>query len=365
MALGVGNDLGQGFLTDYSNTAGIGAAFQGFAGAYKDAQDQQMKRQELQSKIMAQQQQMTREATETALKTRVAGLQQGPGGPTDLQPAPLDPKQMTENSLKAATGGAVDSGLKDTAGNPIYQSDPNYWRRTNADNLQANKDRTYGLAKDRFELAGRRFEETQGQNAIAAGKNLNEDPVLRDMQDAHYSLSRGRSLLQGNAPLTMNNMNAVGMDIINGMTKGGQSSEGKVNRELQNSWKGHYTDIMNRAGNYGPDTDIRKVDPGLYKEYSDLLEEVDGAIGKNSNDRLSKLKAGYGASKNPKMKSTIDAVGAQYAQPPESAPAPGLVKPGLVKQGAGLVGGGQPPAIDATTAAKIKRLEELKAKAAQ
>ena len=44
---------GQGFLTDYSNLAGAGTAFQGFAEAYQNAQDRSMKKMETLAQIEA------------------------------------------------------------------------------------------------------------------------------------------------------------------------------------------------------------------------------------------------------------------------------------------------------------------------
>ena len=117
MALGAGVDTGQGFLTDYSALSGAGAAFQGFAGAYKDAQDQQMKRQELQAKIMAQQEQMKRDATTQAIALRANHLQLGAGGPSDLQEAPLTDQQQQDKAM---------GEFKEGAGKPIKQPDGTY-----------------------------------------------------------------------------------------------------------------------------------------------------------------------------------------------------------------------------------------------
>ena len=333
MALGAGVDTGQGFLTDYSALSGAGAAFQGFAGAYKDAQDQQMKRQELQSKIMAQQQQMTREATEQALKLKTAGQTLGPGGPTDLQEAPLGPRERASNQIKAISGGAME-GTPDASGNPNYVPNPDYWRAMNAQNMMGLRKEGLENQKTRLGLQERRFGETQNQNAATAGHKLIDDPLVNDMSTARYSLSRGKALLTGDMPLTMNNLNAVQQDVINGMTKGGQSSEGKVSREMQDSWIGHYNNLMAKAGRYGPDNDIRKQDPGLAKEIGGLLDEVDGTIAKNITDRQNKLSQSYGQTSNPKVRATVDKILKGNEQPAE-----GLVKPGLVKQG--LVGGGQ------------------------
>lgn len=66
------------FLTDYSNLAGAGSAFQGFAEGFQNAQDSKMKRQEMQAKMDAMKQEQDRAATEQALKLRLADTQKNP-----------------------------------------------------------------------------------------------------------------------------------------------------------------------------------------------------------------------------------------------------------------------------------------------
>lgn len=334
MALGAGVDTGQGFLTDYSALSGAGAAFQGFAGAYKDAQDQQMKRQELQSKIMAQQQQMTREATEQALKLKTAGQTLGPGGPTDLQEAPLGPRERASNQIKAISGGAME-GTPDASGNPNYVPNPDYWRAMNAQNMMGIRQQGLDNQGKRLQLQQSRFGETQSQNAAKAGQSLETDKLIQDMSTARYSLSRGKSLLTGNMPLTYNNLNAVQQDVINGMTAAGQSSEGKVSREMQESWIGKWNDLKAKASQYGENNDIRKQDPGLAKQIGGLLDEVDSTVGQNMADRKKHLASSYGQTSNAKVRATID------QKLKEDNTPQGLMSPGLVKPAAGLVAPGQ------------------------
>lgn len=81
-------------LTDYSNTAAAGGAFEGFAKALVDAQDRSMKRQEFQAKMNAAQSQMEREQSQTAIEKKKANIQAAAAGldPETLQFDPNSPK---------------------------------------------------------------------------------------------------------------------------------------------------------------------------------------------------------------------------------------------------------------------------------
>jgi hypothetical protein len=233
-------------------------------------------------------------------------------------------------------------GAPDAAGNPNYVPNPDYWRALNANTMMGMRQQGLDNQGKRLQLQQARFGETQSQNAAKAGQSMETDPLIQDMSTARYSLSRGQSLLSGKSPLTYNNMNAVQQDVINGMTKGGQSSEGKVSREMQESWMGRWNDLKAKAGQYGENNDIRKQDPGLAQQVQDLLTEVDGTIGQNMADRKKHLSSSYSQTTNPKVRATIDQKLKEDTQPQ------GLVSPGLVKPAAGLVAPGQqqqaPPA---------------------
>ncbi len=341
------------FLTDYSGLAAAGAGFNSFAQAYQDAQDRQTKKQEAQAKLAAMSAQMDREATDQALKLRAAGAQKNSAG--QLEDAPLNPQEQGKQKLDVFKAGGA--GTYDENGNLTgVQVDPDSMNMLKIQNGLQKNQFTQGLQRDRLNLMKDRFGETQSQNAAKAGKDIEEDPVNRGAAEARQSLSRGKSLLTGKNPLTYNNLNAVQQDVISGMTKGGQSSEGKVNREMQQSWIGRWNDLKAKAGQYGEDNDIRKQDPGLYKQISDLLNEVDGSIAHNMAERTKSLATSYGQTSNKKQKAVVEQKVKQYSASDDNAQ--GLVPNGLVRPG--LVGGGQsapPPAIDPS---KMTREQKIK-----
>lgn len=321
---------GQGFLTDYSNLSAAGSAFQGFAQAYQNAQDQQMKKNEQLAQIESLKAKTQRDYEQSNIDAASKGFSIDPST-HQVSEAPLGPRERTANQLKAITGGARESGLTDEAGNPQYEPNPDFWKATNAQLGQEKKDRAFGVQQQRLALQGKRFEETQNQNAASAGNKLESDPLIQDMTNARYNLSRGKNLLTGSTPLTYNNLNAVQQDVINGMTKGGQSSEGKVSREMQESWAGRYNNLLAKAGQYGPNNDIRKQDPGLAKQIGDLLNEVDSTIGENIADRKSRLASSYSQSTNPKVQAVVKQ---KLSEPtnPGGLISKGLIKPGMVTQ---------------------------------
>lgn len=111
------------FLTDYSNLSGAGAAFQGFAKGYEDSQDNKMKRQEMQARMDAQKAQMDREADQTAIQARLAGLQKT--GPGQFGEAPLSPKERAANKLKAFGEGAEETGADENGNATGFKINPN------------------------------------------------------------------------------------------------------------------------------------------------------------------------------------------------------------------------------------------------
>lgn len=310
---------GEGFLTDYSGLATAGGAFQGFTEAFQNAQDRQMKRQETQAQIEAVKAKMQREAEQTKIESYKNHMQIDPDGTvterpmSDFETQQMNLKQLHEQNIANMAGKRLD------------------------------------MQGQRLDLQKQRFGETQSQNAASAGKTLQDDSLVKEFEKSRANLARGKSLLTGTTPLTYNNMNAVQQDIISALSSGGVSSEGKVSREMQESYRGRWNNLLAKMGQYGADNDIRQQDPGLAKQVLSLLNEVDGAVAKNLLARKQKLAGAYTQHSNKKVQATvkqqIDDAQNGLVQPEE-----GLVNPGLVNGGD----------VDA----KVKRLQELRAKKA-
>ncbi len=87
------------FQTDYSGMAGAGSAFNSFATAFQDAQDRQVKQQEIKARMQAMQAQMERETQQSAIERRKNHMNQ------DGSLAPLDQEQRGEQMLAAGEKG--------------------------------------------------------------------------------------------------------------------------------------------------------------------------------------------------------------------------------------------------------------------
>lgn len=110
------------FLQDYSSIGAAGAAFEGFAKGYSDAQDRKMKRMEQEAQIEAMKTKMQREQDQSDLTAIAMGKAKGSDG--HWQDAPLSPREQSQETLKAALGGLDISG-RDALGNPnAYKGNP-------------------------------------------------------------------------------------------------------------------------------------------------------------------------------------------------------------------------------------------------
>lgn len=318
------------FVNDYSGLAAAGAGFQSFADAFERAKDSQAKRQEMEARMSAEKAKAERDADEAAIKMKVAGLRKNASG--EMEDAPMGPGAQGKQKLDVFKAGG--NGEYDENGNLTNVTvNPDSMNMLRAQSLSDQRDSTRNFQQRRIGLQEARFGEQQSQNAAHAGHQIESDSVMKDMVNARQSLSRGRGLLDGKNPLTYNNLSAVQMDVIAGMTKGGQTSEGKVNREMQESWIGKWNNAMAKAGKYGEGNDIRTQDPGLYNQIKGLLEEVDHSIANNMSDRTKALASSYSQTSNKKVRATVDQKVKQYSAPEEPqglVSGQGLVKPGLV-----------------------------------
>lgn len=324
-------------MADYvNNQAGLGAlasGIQGFADSFVKGRDMKYKEMEREAQMEAIKSKMERDKFMDAVSAHKERIDYDPNTNrvTDL------PETERERNAAQLTG--MEKGV-----NVNYDPEGKRLPLTyNQNSPQMVAARTkQDLGGQRIDIQRQRLGNTLDTSASKAGQSIEEDPIIKDLTNSRQSLTRGKSLLNGNQPLTYNNLNAVQQDVINAMTKGSQSSEGKVNREMQESWIGKWNNIMAKSGKYGPGNDIRKQDPGLYKQIQGLLAEVDSSIGQNLAGRTKNLASSYSETSNEKTKNVIKKKLEQYA--PEQAPE-GLVQaqPGLVGS-QGLVQGGAPQA---------------------
>ena len=353
MALGAGNDLGQGFLTDYSGIAGAGAAFQGFAGAYKDAQDQQMKRQELQAKIMAQQEQMKREATMTALGARKEGYTVGPGGPTDLQSAPLAPREIADQDIKA--GGEGFNVNRDESGN--YQG--------LAVNPNSPKMIAARMSGARGQAAMMNVGLHEDNMSAGAVNKIHSDPVLVNTRNQATNIDKGLETLKGSNTHKPSwiEVNEVAQDFANALSGNKGSSDFKLKQSEQESFDKYLGDLKARSSS-NPDQPADQTYVDFYNQFGNRLKGAyDKQLAARASNKLNGLETAYRHNPNAYQAAKeaaqiykdgswrndpdLHASQAQGNTPaPQSAPAPrpeGLVNQGILGKIGGLLGFGQKP----------------------
>ncbi len=175
------------FVNDYSNLAAAGAGFQSFAEAYERAQDSQMKRQEMQARMESEKTKAQREADQTAITAKIAGLRKSPDG--SFEDAPVSPRGRIDEDIKA--GGEGFNVKRDDTG--TYQGlevNPNSPKMVGARNqglrMQSGNDyKQEGLDLRRDVVDRREHEKVLGR----INSNANVKTRLQQYQNLDNTLS--------------------------------------------------------------------------------------------------------------------------------------------------------------------------------
>lgn len=342
------------FLIDYSNLTGAGAAFKGFAQGWQDADDRRLKKMELDSRLKTQEQDRTRQAIMDKLSLQKAGYAQGDDG--DLEEAPLTDRQRGEEDLKAFGMGAKVQ--RDENGNIVPGSityDPGTLKAHEAEAKAA-------AARASMAMRGDRLDETKDQHGINAGKALEDDSMVKAMKGTRQNIARARSIMNGKTPVTAQTFAMLQQDAINAAAPGGAATEGKISREMLDTFAAKLNDIQARFGNV---KDLRTEQPQVFAQLKGMLDQMDGEYQKGIAQRVQDLAGNYAHSSNSKVRAVIGDKLKQYGTDDNGQ---GLLQQpqGLLGQPQGLIqpNQGDPSAQDPDMAAKVKRLQELRAKAA-
>lgn len=328
------------FVQDYSNLAGAGAAFNSFATAYQDAQDRQVKKQEAQAKLGAMQAQMQRDATDQALKMHAAGYKQGPGGPTDLQPDALNPKEQNDADLKVFGEGGMYGKPDDNGHRPIV-ADPNSPKMVAAKGLATQRQTTNDFKQDRLDLSNDIVDRREHQNVI---NKINANPNVKTRLQQYQNLDNTLSNLANADHVTPEMFDEAQQSVRSNLGIKGSSGVGERDLTLMKGL-GLNVDRLGEFLSTSP-ADIGK-DNKLMGHIVNLAQLEKKNITGQFSKSLEAASAGHKSmyARRPDLMDDLkDAIGAQSAQLDSSPPAPsptGLVNKGLV--GAqGLVGGAPP-----------------------
>ncbi len=365
------------FVNDYSNLAGAGAAFQGFAQGFQNAQDQNMKKMEFTAKMKAMQSQQDRDTQELALKKRMAGVQDSTTNPGQLEDAPPSLREQNKESIEIQKAGLNPPELDETGHVKKMTWNPA------SPPVIASHAKT--IAADT--RAGQFDKRISSKEQLQAENTFNKDPLMNQYLPRVDGATKILKLIQGarggdfkSTQAMLGQLNAE----ISRLETGSQSvALGSSEKTEMKDAAAKYHDIYDTLSGNVTGVDLSKK----FDQAEGMVKDLGSSILSNIHDRGDFLKSGGTDNQSSVYDAKIKALeriygdrfakGQQYAAPAQSqAEAPpqqshGFLS-GLVSKGAGLLGLGaqsqpaqaQAPAIDPVTQAKIQRLNELKAKAA-
>ncbi len=146
--------------------------------------------------------------------------------------------------------------------------------------------------------------DVRGKRLISdAGAAFDKDPLLKDMEKTHNSLDRAMGMINGKTPITAKNFAILQQDMINAMAPGGAATEGKVNREMVTTLSTMLNDIGQRFGSV---SDLRKEDPGLFKQLGGLIGQIQGDYNKAYENRVGDIKSNYKYVADPDLQATVN-----------------------------------------------------------
>lgn len=154
--------------------------------------------------------------------------------------------------------------------------------------------------------------EQKNQNSIDAGAAFDKDPVIQPLQVSMNNLNKAKSILAKKGPLTAQDFNLVVNDYVNANSAGGTSTEGKINRELPDTFAQSWNELKGRAGQFD---DLRQDPTG--KQLADIvsnnIDMLHGDMKNYVSDRAGSLYQNYGATTNPQVKTIAQNKLKQYA----------------------------------------------------
>ncbi len=342
------------FLTDYSNLAGAGAAFKGFAEGYQNAQDNKMKRQEMQAKMDAMKADQDRAATESALKLRLADTQKNPLT-GELEDRPPSLKEQNAQII-----GTAEKGLNpikyDSQGKAISPT----WNPQSPQMIGANAKTKAASTSMDFKEQGldlRRdvVDRREHQNVI---NKINSNPNVKQRLTQYQNLDNALSSITQSDKLTPQQIMEFQQSVRTNLGIKGSSGVGE--RE-----ETYFKTAGLNAANWmqfitGNPAEIAK-DSKLMNHFKQLATVEQGNISKQFDKSLSAASAGHASmyGRRPDLKDDLkDALNSQKEQmtpqseaPPQqqTVPPQGMVQPQPKGMLSGLVDRILPSAQAATT----------------
>lgn len=172
-----------------------------------------------------------------------------------------------------------------------------------------------------------RVEEIKNGAATAAGHAFEADPIILNSKKNLNSIEKSQSILNDpKAPVTGKAFNLAYNDYINATAPGGAATEGKVNRELPETFATQWNTLQQKLGD---NADLRKDPQG--KALIDILKQNISTVRRDMKSQISdqakSLHSNYQSTSNEKVKQVADSKLKQY-----TAPDPAEAKPKTVIQ---------------------------------
>jgi hypothetical protein len=157
-----------------------------------------------------------------------------------------------------------------------------------------------------------RVDVMKGNQAIGAGKSFDTDPIIKMSQTNVNSLKRSQNILENpKLPVTAKDLNLAYNDYINAVAAGGAATEGKISRELPETFETEFNNLRMKAGDLA---DLRKSDSGrhLIDQLRGRINGVNDDIHHAISDRASDLYSTYSTA-NPETEAVARRKLRQYA----------------------------------------------------
>lgn len=153
-----------------------------------------------------------------------------------------------------------------------------------------------------------RLDEQKNKNSAQAGNEFEHQ--LKPFKTVDNSLDRALSILNSDQPVTATQLNVAKQDYVNAVAQGGQATEGKASREIENTW----FDAINRAQyKWGDAADLRKSEPQIIDNLKTNIQNMKGEWNRTRSQQASDIADSYGANTNPRVQDTIKTKLQRYA----------------------------------------------------
>ncbi len=314
------------YASDLQNIGLIGGGAQGFIKGIEDAENakrlnraQDLQQMEIESKLKTDQEQRDRMQMEQALQLKQAGLSYDQGS-QQFSETPLTQRQQDQNTLSGMEKG-INTTYDPNTGRPTYSYAQNSPQMIAAKTKQFNSD-------IRAQTTMGSLDERRNKNAAQAGNDI--EKAVAPLKKTQQNLARAQGMLDGSVPLSAQNFNLLQQDLIQATAPGGVATEGKMNREMIETYAQKINELKTRFGNI---TDIRQAQPQVVNQMRSLIGEIKGEYDRAMEQQATDAADSYSANTNPKVQATLKNKLQRYA--PHSYQeryGQGLVNSGLVGQ---------------------------------